>query len=156
MGVVVPDRPGELARLFVPVGAMGINVEDVRVEHSHEEQRGEVELAVRQPVADSLAEQLQRRAGVPTAGNEMAMRKAVGDPLVVAVDGPGGSGKSTVARALARRLGVRYLDTGAMYRAVTWLALQRRLDIEDAERLAELAERAVLSVATDPMPRDRR
>jgi cytidylate kinase len=74
----------------------------------------------------------------------------VGDPLVVAVDGPGGSGKSTVARALARRLGVRYLDTGAMYRAVTWLALQRRLDIEDAEGLAQLAERAVLSVGTDP------
>ena len=57
----------------------------------------------------------------------------MGDPMVVAVDGPGGSGKSTVARALARRLGVRYLDTGAMYRAVTWLALERRLDIEDAE-----------------------
>jgi cytidylate kinase len=74
----------------------------------------------------------------------------VGDPLVVAVDGPGGSGKSTVARAVARRLGVRYLDTGAMYRAITWLALERRLDIEGAQALAELAERAVLSVATDP------
>ncbi len=74
----------------------------------------------------------------------------MGDPMVVAVDGPGGSGKSTVARALARRLGVRYLDTGAMYRAVTWLALQRRLDVEDTEGLAQLAERAVLTVATDP------
>ena len=74
----------------------------------------------------------------------------MGDPLVVAVDGPGGSGKSTVARAVARRLGVRYLDTGAMYRAITWLALERRLDIEDAPELAELAERAVLAVATDP------
>jgi CMP/dCMP kinase len=74
----------------------------------------------------------------------------VGDPLVVAVDGPGGSGKSTVARALARRLGVRYLDTGAMYRAVTWLALERRQDIEDAEGLAQLAERAALTVGTDP------
>ncbi len=62
VGVVVPDRPGELTRLFVAVGGMGINVEDVRVEHSHEEQRGEVELAVRQPVADSLTEQL-REAG---------------------------------------------------------------------------------------------
>ena len=74
----------------------------------------------------------------------------MGDPLVVAVDGPGGSGKSTVARALARRLGLRYLDTGAMYRAVTWLALQRRVDIEDAEAVAELAERALLCVGTDP------
>jgi cytidylate kinase len=75
---------------------------------------------------------------------------AVSDPLVVAVDGPGGSGKSTVARAVARRLGLRYLDTGAMYRAVTWLALERRLDIEDGPALAELVERAVLSVASDP------
>jgi cytidylate kinase len=75
---------------------------------------------------------------------------AVGDPLVVAVDGPGGSGKSTVARAVARRLGLRYLDTGAMYRAVTWLALERRLDVEDGEALAELAERAALTVGTDP------
>ena len=55
-----------------------------------------------------------------------AGRPARRDPLVVAVDGPGGSGKSTVARAVARRLGLRYLDTGAMYRALTWLALQRR------------------------------
>ncbi len=74
----------------------------------------------------------------------------MGDQLVVAVDGPGGSGKSTVARALARRLGVRYLDTGAMYRAVTLLTLRHRLDIEDAPAVAELAERASLCVATDP------
>lgn len=62
VGVVVPDRPGELTRLFVAIGAWGINVEDVRVEHSHEEQRGEVELAVRQPTAESLTLRL-REAG---------------------------------------------------------------------------------------------
>ncbi len=62
VGVVVPDQPGELTRLFVAVGAWGINVEDVRVEHSHEEQRGEVELAVRQPTAESLTT-LLREAG---------------------------------------------------------------------------------------------
>ncbi len=71
-------------------------------------------------------------------------------PLVVAVDGPGGSGKSTVARAVARRLGLRYLDTGAMYRALTWLALERRVDVEDAETLSEMAEQVVLSIDTDP------
>jgi cytidylate kinase len=70
--------------------------------------------------------------------------------LVVAVDGPGGSGKSTVAKAVARRLGLRYLDTGAMYRAVTQLALERRIDLEDPEAVAELAERAVLTPGTDP------
>ena len=59
--------------------------------------------------------------------------------MVVAIDGPAGAGKSTVARALAERLGFRYLDTGAMYRALTWLAMQRGLDLGDAEALAQLA-----------------
>jgi cytidylate kinase len=59
--------------------------------------------------------------------------------VVVAIDGPAGAGKSTVARALAERLGFRYLDTGAMYRALTWLAMQRGLDLGDGERLAQLA-----------------
>jgi len=68
----------------------------------------------------------------------------------VAVDGPGGSGKSTVARALARRLRLRYLDTGAMYRALTWLALQRGIATDDSDALAELARSASLAVGTDP------
>src|SRR5437868_14314970 len=59
--------------------------------------------------------------------------------MVVAIDGPAGAGKSTVARALAERLGFRYLDTGAMYRALTWLAMQRGLDLGNAEGLAQLA-----------------
>lgn len=59
--------------------------------------------------------------------------------MIVAIDGPAGAGKSTVARALADRLGFRYLDTGAMYRAVTWLAMQRGVDLSDAEALAALA-----------------
>ena len=59
--------------------------------------------------------------------------------MIVAIDGPAGAGKSTVARALAERLGFRYLDTGAMYRAVTWLAMQRGLDLSNAEVLGELA-----------------
>ena len=59
--------------------------------------------------------------------------------MIVAIDGPAGAGKSTVARALAERLRFRYLDTGAMYRAVTWLAMQRGVDLGDANALAELA-----------------
>ena len=59
--------------------------------------------------------------------------------MIVAIDGPAGAGKSTVARRLAERLAFRYLDTGAMYRALTWLALQRGLDLGDGERLGELA-----------------
>ena len=59
--------------------------------------------------------------------------------MIVAIDGPAGAGKSTVARALAERLGFRYLDTGAMYRALTWLAMQRGLDLGGADALAKLA-----------------
>ena len=59
--------------------------------------------------------------------------------MIVAIDGPAGAGKSTVARRLAERIGFRYLDTGAMYRALTWLALQRGVPLGEGERLAELA-----------------
>lgn len=71
--------------------------------------------------------------------------------LVVAIDGPSGSGKSTVARGTARALGLRYLDTGAMYRAVTWLALRRGIDLSDAPALEELARTAPLDIETDPV-----
>jgi len=59
--------------------------------------------------------------------------------MIVAIDGPAGAGKSTVARRLAERLGFRYLDTGAMYRAITWLAMQRGLPLGDGAPLGELA-----------------
>jgi CMP/dCMP kinase len=59
--------------------------------------------------------------------------------MIVAIDGPAGAGKSTVARLLAERLGFRYLDTGAMYRALTWLALERGADLEDTDSLVPLA-----------------
>jgi cytidylate kinase len=59
--------------------------------------------------------------------------------MIVAIDGPAGAGKSTVARRLAERLQFRYLDTGAMYRALTWLALKRAFDLSDGERLGQLA-----------------
>jgi CMP/dCMP kinase len=59
--------------------------------------------------------------------------------MIVAIDGPAGAGKSTVARMLAERLGFRYLDTGAMYRALTWLAMREGLDLGDGDRLGTLA-----------------
>jgi len=60
--------------------------------------------------------------------------------MIVAIDGPAGAGKSTVARRLAERLGYRYLDTGAMYRALTWLAMTRDIDLSAGEKLGALAE----------------
>jgi CMP/dCMP kinase len=59
--------------------------------------------------------------------------------MIVAIDGPAGAGKSTVARRLAERLGFRYLDTGAMYRALTWLAMQRGFDLSRGDLLGDLA-----------------
>jgi cytidylate kinase len=65
---------------------------------------------------------------------------------VIAIDGPAGAGKSTVARALAARLGLEYLDTGAMYRAVTLAAMRRGIDTTDLVPVAELAEQLSLEV----------
>jgi cytidylate kinase len=65
---------------------------------------------------------------------------------VVAIDGPSGSGKSTVSRHLAERLGLRYLDTGAMYRAIAFECLRRNVDPDDVDPVAHLAEHAELSV----------
>jgi cytidylate kinase len=65
---------------------------------------------------------------------------------VIAIDGPAGAGKSTVARALANRLGLEYLDTGAMYRAVTLAAMRRGIDLADVEQVAKLAQQLTLEV----------
>ena len=69
---------------------------------------------------------------------------------VVAIDGPSGSGKSTVARAVARQLGLGYLDTGAMYRALTWWCLEHDLPLDDRAAVASAAEDLDLAVGTDP------
>ena len=68
---------------------------------------------------------------------------------VVAIDGPAGTGKSTIAKELARTLGLPYLDTGAMYRAVTFAALSRDVDPDDVERVASIAETAEIVVDND-------
>lgn len=68
---------------------------------------------------------------------------------VIAIDGPAGSGKSTVSRRLAERLQLAYLDTGAMYRAVAFAALRRNVDPDDADRVAALARDLTLEVTLD-------
>ena len=66
--------------------------------------------------------------------------------VIVAIDGPAGAGKSTIARRLASRLGYLYIDTGAMYRAVALWALRQRIPLDDAPRLEQLALHAVISL----------
>ena len=73
-----------------------------------------------------------------------------GTRLVVAVDGPSGAGKSSASRGAATALGLRYLDTGAMYRALTWWLLDRGADVSDAGVVAGLAAEPVIEVSTDP------
>ena len=69
---------------------------------------------------------------------------------VIAVDGPAGSGKSSVCRGVAARLGLRYLDTGAMYRAMTWAMLDAGVDIDDPAAVAEAADGVEIVSGTDP------
>ncbi|MBG6215096.1 MAG: (d)CMP kinase [Cryobacterium sp.] len=71
-------------------------------------------------------------------------------PTLVAIDGPAGSGKSSVSRAAARRLGFAYLDTGAAYRALAWLVLDRSTDTTEADAVTALLKDFDYSIGTDP------
>jgi len=68
--------------------------------------------------------------------------------LIIAIDGPSGAGKGTVARAIAAQLGYRHVDSGAMYRAVGWKALRERLSLDDEPALTDLAERSRVEVSS--------
>ena len=76
----------------------------------------------------------------------MSTPKRPTKPSIIAIDGPAASGKSTIGELLAQRLGYLYLDTGAMYRAVTWIALQQGIDIADEEAITALAERVEINI----------
>jgi cytidylate kinase len=81
---------------------------------------------------------------------EQERKRAVGSRVVVAVDGPSGSGKSSTSRGVAMRLGLRYLDTGAMFRAMTWWMLRHDVEVNDAEAVAAHADAPRLASGTDP------
>jgi cytidylate kinase len=74
----------------------------------------------------------------------------VSNPVIVAIDGPSGTGKSSTSRAVATRLGLSYLDTGAMYRAMTWWMLTNGIDVSDAEAVASHAGKPAIVSGTDP------
>lgn len=69
-------------------------------------------------------------------------------PLIIAIDGPSGAGKGTVARAVASELGYRHVDSGAMYRAIGWKALREHVSLDDEDAVAALAERSPIDVTT--------
>lgn len=86
----------------------------------------------------------------PTHSTDPQGRTDAGAPVVVAVDGPAGSGKSSVSKATARRLGWAYLDTGAAYRALSWYVVQRRLDATDSEAVIDSLPDFDYRIGTDP------
>jgi CMP/dCMP kinase len=71
--------------------------------------------------------------------------------VILAVDGPAGSGKSSVCRGVAQRAGLRYLDTGAMYRAMTWAVLAAGVHPEDGDAVADVARKTTITSTTDPV-----
>jgi CMP/dCMP kinase len=88
-------------------------------------------------------------AGLPSDTGE-ENETGGGTKLVVAVDGPSGAGKSSASRGAASALGLRYLDTGSMYRGLTWWLLGQGVDTSDADAVGSLADEPVIEVGTDP------
>jgi cytidylate kinase len=111
------------------------------------------------PAAGPVRARQRRRAGtIAWVSISVGLESETGEDinaasqprLVVAVDGPSGAGKSSASRGAASALGLRYLDTGSMYRALTWWLLERDADLSDAEVVGGLAAEPVIEVGTDP------
>ena len=153
--VSVPDHPGELARLFADCGESDVNIEDVHIDHDPGRPVGLVELGRRRrdrgPRDRVLGiEGLDHAAVGSRPVDERTETPADGhESVVVAIDGTSGSGKSSTSRGVAMRLGLRYLDTGAMFRAMTWWMLDHGVDVEDPAAIAEHADDPVIESGTD-------
>ncbi len=95
---------------------------------------------------------LRRQRSETTVDVQQPRQQRSGDarPSCIAIDGPVASGKSVVGSRVARRLDYRFIDTGVMYRALTWLALERKLDLQDEPALTRIAEQAQLTMAPGP------
>lgn len=155
------DRLAAVARLVEAIGARAeVDGDELRVHgagrlvHARLDSGGDHRMAMAGAVAALAAGEGESRLdGFACVGTSypgfVADLRALGGAArlrLVAIDGPAGSGKSTVSRALAERLGVERLDTGSMYRAVAWAALDRGVDPADAPAVAAIAEHADLAV----------
>lgn len=89
------------------------------------------------------------RQSVTPKGHRVSLTSNTADTMIVTIDGPAGSGKSSAARKLAKRLGFRFLDTGAMYRAITLAGCRRGVDWDDPEPLAEIAAHSTIEIVDD-------
>src|ERR1700687_3191918 len=83
-------------------------------------------------------------------GTGLISRRRMSQPLIIAIDGPSGSGKSTLGRMLARKLGLLYIDTGSMYRAVALAVIDSTINETDDVAVGSLAERIDIDLAGDP------
>src|SRR5690606_38084524 len=91
------------------------------------------------------------RTDVSAQGNAgEGVEGTAGPGIVIAIDGPSGSGKSSTSKGVARARGLAYLDTGAMYRAITWWMLRNGIEAEDAVAVADAASKPVITMGTDP------
>ena len=127
-----------IAQVTTIAGELGVNIEDLEIVHSQDRPLGVLILTV----ATDAADRVRRVLGEHGYG----MSRATATRPVIAIDGPAGAGKSTLAAAVAQRLGLERLDTGAMYRAVTLMALERGIELRDGEACGELARSMDLSL----------
>lgn len=109
-----------------------------------------------EPVPEDAVEDAVSRASAPSTvtaqpAHSANRAQAWKSELVVAIDGPSGSGKSSVAREVATRAGLAYLDTGAMYRALAWWCLESGTDLEDEAAITRAAQTLPLTIGTDPL-----
>ena len=142
--VMVDDRPGELGRLLSEMGEVGVNMEDLRLEHSPGAPIGLAEISVLPEVEDHLSPSLRPAAGgSPRHGGDRHPDRG----------GHRRSGRQRQiqrSRAAARRLGFDYQDTGAAYRAAAWTALEAGVDLEDADAIIGSLDHFDYHIGTDP------
>ncbi len=130
--VHIPDRPGAFKEIYVALGDAGINIEDTSFHHRSVELGGSLTVYVLGEEVCVRAQHLIAALGYDVHGEGRRV-------TIVAIDGPVGSGKSSVARLVAERLGFVYIDTGAMYRAVGLLATEAGVSLDDEDAVVAVA-----------------